>query len=280
MMLFALLLLCQDPVEMRDYKSSYLLTRPAAYTDRSSWPVLLDLPDGPAAPPEPDAFVITLKDRQDEAFVLACLTDVKTKYRVDPERTVLRGCGRLAGKALEIGGAQPELFAACVLYRPGRFKPVKKAPPCKAFVSLADPDYRSTIPALMVMRKDVEVDVLEPGPTFAVLTLKPRANLQVADEMQRQGRYLDATLVCIALLDRPELERLARTKLKSLEGVAVIEMAKVEIAVSERRYKDAYLRCRDAAAQFAWLPPSERLQRRLSELASRPEVKRAMETDD
>ena len=102
----------------------------------------------------------------------------------------------------------------------------------------------------------------------------------MADELQRQGRWLDATLVCIDLLEKPEVERLARTKLKSIEGAGIIELAKVEIAVSERHYKDAVLRCRAAARQFAWVPPGEKLRKRLGELESRPEVRKALETDD
>jgi hypothetical protein len=270
-MILALLLLCQDAVE---------LAKPAAYTDRSSWPVVVDLVDGPAAPPEPDAFVIALKGKVDEAFVLASLTDLKTRFRIDPSRVVLRGCGSRAGRALEIAGAHPELFAASVLYRPSRFLPVKKGPPCMAFVSRDDPDYRRAIPALMVMRKDLDVEVREVGPTLAALSLKPKATLQIADEMQRSGRYLDASLVCIDLLDNPEVERLARTKLKSIEGAAIIEFAKVEISMSDRKYKDAIMRCRDAARQFAWVPSGQKILKRLGELESRPEVKKALETDD
>ncbi len=270
-MILALLLLCQDAVEP---------TKPAAYTDRSSWPVVVDLVDGPAAPPEPEAFVIALKDKVDESFVLACLTDLKTRFRVDPTRVVLRGCGRRAGKALEIAAAHPDLFAACALYRPASFMPSAKGPPCRAFVSKEDADVPRTIAALMVMRKSRDVEVREPGPTLAALALKPRSTLQLADEMQRSGRYLDASLVCIELLDNPEVERLARTKLKSIEGAAIIELAKVEISLSERKVKDAILRCRDAAKQFAWVPSGRKILKRLGELESRPDVKRALETDD
>lgn len=107
-----------------------------------------------------------------------------------------------------------------------------------------------------------------------------RGDLPYADELQRQGRWLDASLVCIDLLDNPEVERLARTKLRSIEGAAIIELAKVEISMSDRKYKDAILRCRDAARQFSWVPSGERIRKRLGELESRPEVKKAMQTDD
>ena len=67
--------------------------------------------------------------------MLACLTDLKTRYLVDPERVVLRGSGRCSGPALTLAAAQPELFAACALFRPTRFTPVKRLPPCMAFVT-------------------------------------------------------------------------------------------------------------------------------------------------
>jgi hypothetical protein len=139
----------------------------------------------------------------------------------------------------------------------------------------------------MVMKKGgVDVEIREAGdkPGAVCGALKGRArirgDLPYADELQRQGRWLDASLVCIDLLDNPEVQRLARTKLRSIEGAAIIELAKVEISMSDRKYKDAILRCRDAARQFAWVPSGERIRRRLGELESRPEVKKAMQTDD
>ena len=36
--------------------------------------------------------------------------------------------------------------------------------------------------------------------------LRPRGDLQKADEYQRSGRYCDASLLCINLLDNPEVE--------------------------------------------------------------------------
>ena len=45
-------------------------------------------------------------------------------------------------------------------------------------------------------------------------------------------------LICISLLDNPQTERLARTKLKSIEGTAIMELAKVEIAMADKKYKD------------------------------------------
>src|SRR5262249_49552919 len=139
----------------------------------------------------------------------------------------------------------------------------------------------------MVMRKSgLDVEIREasdrPGATLEAIRPKfrPRGDLQKADDYQRAGRYCDASLICINLLDNPETERLARTKLKSIEGVAIMELAKVEIAMADRKYKDAILRCREASRQFAWVPPGERIRKRLAELERRPEVLRALEQED
>jgi len=268
---------------MKDFKSSYTLVKPVDYSDRSSWPAVVDLgnPKDPAR--EPGAFVLKPVSRQDEAFVLGCLLDLKTRYRVNPERVILRG----GSAAVVLASDHPELFAACAIRRPLAFTPPKKAPPCALFVAPADPERFKAMAAAMVMKKSgVDVVVHEaterPGEILDVLgpRIHVRGDLPMADDYQREGRWLDASLVCIDLLEKPEVERLARTKLKSIEGAAIIELAKVEIAVSERHYKDAFLRCRAAARQFAWVPPGERLRIRLGELESRPEVKKAMETED
>jgi hypothetical protein len=279
----ALLLLLQDTVQMKDFKSSYAVAPPADYSDRSSWPAIVDLgnPQDPAR--EPGAFVLRPGSRQDEGFVLACLLDLKTRYRVNPERVLVRG----GSAALTLAAEHPELFAACALRRPRAFLPPKKAPPCAVFVAPDDPDRWKVLAAAMVMKKSgLDVDVQEatdrPGEILAALgrRIHPRGDLPMADELQRQGRWLDASLILIDLLENPEVGHLARTKLRSIEGTAIIELAKVEIAASERKYKDAVLRCRAAARQFAWVPPGEKLRKRLGELESRPEVKKALETDD
>jgi hypothetical protein len=282
-MILALLLLCQDAVEMAEFKASYLVSRPAAYVDTASWPLVIDLGDRKDPAREPDAFVVAPVGRRDEAFVLACLTDVKTRYRINPEAVYVRG----ASSALSLASEHPELFAGCAVQKAGAFVPPKKAPPCAFFLSPSDPDRARVLAAAMVMKKGgVDVDIREaadaPGAVCAALKgrSRMRRDLPYADELQRQGRWLDASLVCIDLLDNPEVERLARTKLRSIEGAAIIELAKVEISMSDRKYKDAILRCRDAARQFAWVPSGERIRKRLGELESRPEVKKAMQTDD
>jgi hypothetical protein len=282
-MLLALLLLLQEKVEMKEYQTSYLVAAPASYSDRESWPVIVDVGTGKDPVQEPDALLVAPGERKDEAYVLACLADVKTKYRVDPERVILRG----GAAALSLAVARPELFAGCVLYRPLAFQPVKKLPPCVILVAATDPERAPVIAAAMVMKKagaDVEVRAVDvkPGQILRAIgpKIRPRGDLQKADEYQRAGRYCDASLICINLLENPEIERLARTKLKSIEGAAIMELAKVEIAMADKKYKDAILRCREAARQFAWVPPGERIRKRLAELERRPEVLRALETED
>ncbi|HLY09816.1 MAG TPA: hypothetical protein VKW04_10970 [Planctomycetota bacterium] len=283
MMILALLLCLQDTVEMKAYQSSYEVVKPADYGDRMSWPAIVDLgnPKDPAR--EPGAFVLVPGSRKDEAFVLACLLDLKSRYRINPERVLVRG----GWAALTLATDHPELFAACALRRPRGFTPPKKAPPCAVFVAPGDPDRVQVLAAAMVMRRaGNDVDLREagdrPGEILEALgpRIHPKGTLTTADDFQRQGRWLDATLVLIDLLDNPEVARLARTKLKSIEGTAIIELAKVEIAMSERKYKDAVLRCRAAAFQFAWVPPGEKIRKRLGELESRADVRKALEADD
>jgi len=282
-MLLAVLLLLQDKVELKEFKASYLLTRPADYTDRVSWPAILDLAGAKDPLREPASFVVAPVDRTDEAFLLACLADLKTKFRVNPERVLVRG----GGAALEFASAHSDRIAGCVLQHARGFTPPKKAPPCVVFVSAADPDRARVVAAAMVMKKQgVEIEVREAvnraGAVLEAIAPKihPRGDLPKAGEFRQSGRYLDASLVCIDLLDNPEVERLARVMLKSIEGAAIMELAKVEIAMADKKYKDAVLRCREAARQFAWVPSGERLRKRLVELESRREVQRALETED
>lgn len=282
-MLVALLLCLQDSVPMKEFGASYTVVKPAEYHDRVSWPVVVDLgnPRDPAR--EPKAFVLGASTRQDETFVLACLTDLKTRYRINPERVVVRG----GAAALSLAVSHPELFAACALRRPLAFAPPKQAPSCTVFVAAEDPDRLQVLAAAMVMKKSgIDVQVREATSTpdeiaDAVLRgLRPRGDLRAAMEMSEQKRWLDASLVLIDLLDKPEFQRAARSLLQSLEGAAIIELAKVEVSVSERRWKDAFLRCREASRQFAWVPPGEKLRKRLGELESRPEVRKALEAED
>jgi hypothetical protein len=282
-MMLALLLLLQDTVDLKEFKTSYQLVKPASYTDRVSWPVIVNVGTGKDPVREPDCFVLTPGERKDEATVLACLMDVKTKYRIQPEKVVVRG----GAAALALAAANPDIFSGCVLYRPLGFQPVKKMPPCVVIVAPTDPERAKVIAAAMVMKKwgvDVEVRMADDQPGLVLRSIGPkllvRGDLPKADELQRQGRYLDASIICIDLLENPGVAHLAKTKLRSIEGAGLLEVAKVEIAMADKKYKDAILRCREAARQFAWVPPGERIRKRLAELEQRPEVKRALETED
>src|SRR5262245_4837655 len=105
-MLLAMLLLLQDRVELPEFKSSYVVTAPASYNDRQSWPVIVDLNTGKDPFIEPDAFVLAPGEKKDEAVILACLADLKTKYRVNPEKVVVRG----GAAALTLASARPDLI--------------------------------------------------------------------------------------------------------------------------------------------------------------------------
>jgi len=281
-MVLLLLLLLQDKVELKELGASYQLTKPAAYNDRSSWPVVCDLRGGNPVR-EPDAFVLSPGDRMDERFVQAALADVKAKYRVNPERVIAVGNPTV----IQFVSSMSELFAGIAVTSPRIFPPPSKSAPCVFFLAKGEKDNVGGIVAALVMKKrGIDVELREwtdrPGAVLEALAPKihPKGDLPKADELQRSGRYLDASLVCIDLLDNPEVERLAQTKLKSIEGAALMELAKVEIAMADKKYKDAILRCRNAARQFAWVPTGERIRKRLTELESRPEVRRALATDD
>jgi hypothetical protein len=282
-MLLALLLLCQDRVELKEFPASYLLTKPAAYTDRRSWPVVWDLRWAPKPVSEPDAFVISPLDRMDERFVQAALADVKSKYRINPECVIALGNHTV----LQFISGMSELFSGIAVNFPRAFPPPNASPPCVFFLAKSEKDNLGGIVAAMVMKKrGIDVELREwadrPGAVLEALSqrIRPRGDLSKADELQRSGRYLDASLLCIDLLDNHEVEKLAQTKLKSIEGAAIMELAKVEIAMADKKYKDAILRCRNAARQFAWVPTGERIRKRLAELESRPEIQRALKTDD
>jgi hypothetical protein len=283
-MILALLLCLQDTVDLKDFKSSYTVVRPAAYTDGTSWPVVLDLgnPKDPAR--EPRCFVLTPGERRDEEFLLACLQDLKTRFRINPERVIVRG----GSPALALAASHPELFAACAIRRPLAFTPPKKAPFCVLFLAARDPDRLPALAAAMVMKKNgIPIEVREASSAPDELAdsidarLRPRGNVLYAMELEEQSRWLDASLVCIDILERKAGEEKAATSLlRNLDGKAIIELAKVEVAASERKYKDAVLRCRAAAKQFAWVPTGDKLRRRLAELESRPDVRKALEAED
>jgi hypothetical protein len=283
-MILALLLCLQDTVDMKDFKSSYTVVKPADYTDKRSWPAIVDLGHPKDPVQEPRCFVLRPAELRGEDFVLACLMDLKTRFRINPERVIIRG----DVFAMSLASNHDDLFAACALRRPPFFGKVSKAPPCVLFLSPRDPDRLKLIVQAGVLKKEgISIEVRdatgEPDEIADAIDtkLRPKANVLYALELEKQSRWLDATLICIDILEREGAEQqAARTLLRSVEGKAIIELAKVEVAVSERKWKDAILRCRAAARQFAWVPSGDRLRRRLAELESRPEVQKALAADD
>lgn len=283
-MILALLLCLQDTVDLKDFKSSYTVVKPAAYSDRSSWPAVIDLGNPKEPAKEPRCFVLTPGERRDDVFILACLVDLKTRYRINPERIIVRG----GSAALSLASDHPDLIAAVALRRPLPFMPPKSCPPCVVFLSPSDPDRPKVLAAAMVMKKNgvaVEIREATTDPDEIADTvdtkLRPKATVMYAVELMKVGRWLDATLICIDNVEREGAEqKAAASMLRSIEGNAIIELAKVEVAVSERKWKDGVLRCRAAAKQFAWVPTGEKIRRRLGELESRPEVQKALSTDD
>jgi hypothetical protein len=107
-----------------------------------------------------------------------------------------------------------------------------------------------------------------------------KADLDAVDQFFEERRYLDATLVCLGLLDRKDEERGVRVKLRKIEAAGILALSSVEVAVGKGQFLDAWLRCRDAASQFAWLPVGEKIRARLESLESDARVKKARAIED
>lgn len=315
-MALALLLCLQQQVEMKAHESFYLLHAPAAYTDRTSWPVVVALHgEGDAgrelgqwaelaeragclvaAPQARGTGWGKGKASSDGAFVRACLDDVKTRYRVDPERVLLAGYGNGADYVFALGAAQRTVYAACAPFLRLTEAEVEKGPPCFIVAGADEPSRARGFKAQQRLQ-DLEV-VAKLRPTGAAAgefppreeyaaalewfarTVRPRGDLARVDEYVKELRYLDATLVLAGLLGQPGLEGQLRWQFNRIEGRGLIELGKVEIAISEKRYVDAWIRCREAAVQYAWVPVGEKIRRRLSEMESDARVKRALERKD
>jgi predicted esterase len=308
-----LILFClQEKVPVAGYESHYLLERPADYSDTRSWPVLLDLRGegedagraiaawrGAAkgyvlAAPEVSA---ERRRPRDEAFVRACLADLKTRLRVDPERVLLSGYSKGAELACEIAASHPGLFAGTALLLPREAQAGKsKAPPCYVLLGGADPERKKGREAASALANG-GVDVMaREAPGLArerprgeecrralewfEAKAAPKRGLDAANDFADQGRWLDATLVLVSLMDRPDLERYARIKLQVIEGAGIAALSSVEVAFANRRYADAALRCREAALQFSWVPVGEKIRRRLATLEADERVKRALAESD
>ncbi len=287
MMMLSLLaaLLLQERHELREFRGGYTLVTPEGIDAKRSWPSVVDLNTSLVFPGR----VVLRPDRREggleEAFVRACLADAKTRHRLDPQRVALAASDEAAPEALAAAGAAGDLFAAVILARPARFTPPRRSPPCLILLDRSHQDRGGAAAAALLMKKAklaVQVQPLESSDPGAWLdgAGPPRPAHEAMDEYARQSRYLDASLAAMDLMDRPETERFARSRIQSFEGAGLMSLARVELAVVDRRYKDAYLRCKEAAREFAWLPVGEKIRKRLAELEAKPEVRKALgETD-
>ena len=310
-MILALLFCLQDPVEMKEFGSSYLVRVPSGYEETRSWPVILDLhgPGGAKAArralagwsglADRDGFLVAApiapkgvwaKRADDAAFVRACLTDLKTRRWVDPERVLLAGFSTGADLALELAADAPERFAGCAPLMPTGSRKVDDGSP--SFFTLGSEDDhrkkgRELAEHLEGKGLDVRVNLLlgvghARPPAVALENVlgwfgekaHARRDLVAAAKFMKARRYLDASLVLLGLMDKPELKNSVRWELNRIEAHGLFELSKVEVAFVNRRYVDAYLRCRTAAAQCAWVPVGERLKVRLAKLASDWRVQR------
>lgn len=278
-------LLLQERFELREFRGGYSLVCPEGIDAKRSWPAVVDLNSSLAFPGR----VVVRPDRREggleDAFLRACLADAKTRRRIDPQRVALAALDEGAPEALAAAGAAGDLYSAVILVRPARFAPPRRAPPCLILLDRRHKDRGHVAVAALLMKKSrlsVMVQPLESADPAAWLdgAVPLRPAYEAMDEYARQSRYLDASLAAMDLMDRPETERFARSRLQSFEGAGLMSLARVELAVVDRRYKDAYLRCKEAAREFAWLPVGERIRKRLAELEAKPEVRKALGEDD
>jgi hypothetical protein len=303
-MILLLLACLQEKVEMKDFESFYLLHKAAAYTDSKAWPLVVHLEarGGKASDGvvrwSGHAGVVVVPQRRDmgrereAGFVRACLDDAKSRVRIDPELVLLTGRDDAAEVAAAIAIAEPELFAACAPFGLRSAPEVKgKVPPFHMVLRRdADAKKQGREAASSLANSGVDVmarvgfDGAEPDEP-AVLEwfaskAASRGDLEAVDRFLGARRYLDASLVCLGLIDRAGQERFVRVRLQKIEAAGIVALGSVEVAMSDKRYVDAVLRCRDAAIQFSWVPVGEKLRQRRAELEADPRVKRARGSED
>jgi hypothetical protein len=284
MLLWIATLVLQDRIELRDFQGGYSVERPKGQDASRSWPAVVDLRSGLSYPGR----VVIRPDRRepgiDGPFVRACLADAKTRHRIDPRRVTLASGGKEAPEGLVLA-SEAGLFSSVILVRPARLVPPKSAPPCLMVLAPAAGDPAGAIAAALVLRKRGTSVSIQPGDradadAWIESAVRPPPVHEAMDEYVRQARYLDATLAAMDLVDSADTEAFGRARIRSFEGAGLVALGRVELAVSERRYKDAYLRCKEAAREFAWLPVGEKIRKRLGELEAKPEVRRAMGESD
>lgn len=311
-----LLLLClQQTVEMKDHGSSYLLRLPPGYDGSSPVPAVVHLHgrgrgEGAsdasarwAATADARGFVVIVPDAAGRAwsparaaFVRACLDDAKTRAWIDPSRVLLTGHGEGAGLAVQAAGAMSDVFAGCAPFGLSGRPEVGGGPPICFVVGSEDPEREKVVElaaALVKAGRDVRAHIVmgtgrEEPPAAArerVLgwfeeRVPSRMEMSRVDLFMKAGRYLDASLVLMALMDRAGVAREVRWELQRIQSHGLFELGKVEIARTERRYVDAYVRCRRAATDCAWLPVGDALRKKLEQLGADPKVRKALERDE
>jgi predicted esterase len=300
-----LLLGClQDMVEMKDHESFYLLHTPKLYDETKSWPVVVQLEGrgGKASDGierwRDRGFIVVAPEqkamgREREAgFVRTCLEDAKSRLRIDPERVLLSGRDLGADAAAALAVAEPSLFAGCAAFgltvAP---EPKGKAPPFHVVLRPSGEPARRGREAASTLA-NAGVDVLartgfdpraeDEGAALDWFGTKamPKGDLGAVDRFIESRRWLDASLVSLGLLDGADVERFVRLRLRRIEAEGIVVLGSVEVAMAERKYLDAWIRCRDASVQFSWVPVGERIRKRLRDLGADPRVKRARGEED
>lgn len=304
MVIVALLLLFQDRIELKEHESAYLLHKPAGYAEARAWPAVVQLE--PRAGKAADGverwrdrgFLVIVPVRKEmtrdreAAFVRACLSDAKARTRVDPELVLLCGRDDGADAAVALAAAEPGLFAACAPFAPTAAPLVEgKLPPfcivlrrsgegVKAGQKAGSDLANSGVDVLVRTGFDPKVE--DEGAVLGWFAGKARsrADLETVDRFLEARRFQDATLVCLGLLDRPEQERFVKTRLQKIEAAGIVALGGVEVAMADRKCLDAWIRCRDAAVEFSWVPVGEKLRKRLAELDRDPRVRKARGEED
>jgi pimeloyl-ACP methyl ester carboxylesterase len=287
-----------------------LVHRPAGYTDARSWPLVLHAPgedEKPAAAlegwraaaAEAGCVVVVPAGSGADALRLALLR-AKGAHRIDPLRVLVCGWSKGAETAAEAAATWPELFAACAALlpasAPGAAGDGRKRPPHFVLLGAGDGALKTGRAwASGLVNQGVDVMAREapglahepPGKEERLGVLRwfeakalRKASLDEADALTEEGRWLDASLVLFDLLDRPDLERFVRIRLQKVEAAGIVALGSSELAFSNGKYKDAVLRTRDAAAQFAWMPVGERIRRRAAELEKDARVRKALAVED
>jgi poly(3-hydroxybutyrate) depolymerase len=303
-MIVFLLAVLQDKIELKDQESFYLLHKPAAYAETRSWPLVLQLEPREGRPGDgierwrDRGFVVVVPERKpggrerEARLAKACLLDVKSRFRIDPERVLLAGRDDGADVAAALAAGEPGLFSACAAFSPSVAPPVEgKAPPFYVVLRPSGEGAEKGKEAARALAGS-GVDVLvrtgfdpkaeDEGGALEWFSRKSQSkgDLDAVDRFLEARRFLDASLVSLGLLEQRDLERFVRTRLQKIEAAGLLALGSVEVAMGEGKYLDAWLRCRDGAWQFSWVPVGEKLRARLEVLEKDARIRKARASED